>query len=69
MINNLSPHINMTLTEDDKIVLHLHSFMEFVRQEGKRYQSCQKKGETYQLNLDVSKVIQECFSELDCVCM
>lgn len=65
VLNNLSPHINVTHTADNRIVLHRHSFMSFVREEGRRYQSLQQKGKTYQLMLNTPNVIKECFSEFE----
>lgn len=65
VLNNLSPHINVTHTADNRIVLHRHSFMSFVREEGRRYQSLQQKGKPYQLMLNTPNVIQECFSEFE----
>ena len=66
VLENLKPHINTTRTEDGRIVLHLHSFMAFVRDEGRRYQVMMKKGKPYHLRLNTDKVIQECFKDLDC---
>ena len=65
VLNNLSPHINVTHTADNRIVLHRHSFMSFVREEGRRYQSLQQKGKPYQLMLNTPNVINECFSEFE----
>ena len=66
VLENLKPHINTTKTEDGRIVLHLHSFMAFVRDEGRRYQFFMRKDRPFHLRLNTQKVIQECFSDLDC---
>lgn len=64
IMNNIYPHINTTQTEDNRIILHLHSFMHYVREEGRRYQVYMKKGKKFDLHINVNKVIQECFSEV-----
>lgn len=66
IMNNLYPHINTTQTDDNRIILHLHSFMSYVREEGRRYQAFSKKGKKFDLQINVNKVIQECFSNVTC---
>ena len=66
MMNNIYPHINTTQTDDNRIILHLHSFMSYVREEGRRYQAFMKKGKKFELQMNVNKVIQECFSDVSC---
>ena len=40
--------------------------MAFVRDEGRRYQFFMRKDRPFHLRLNTQKVIQECFSDLDC---
>lgn len=63
---NLRPHINTTETSDHRIVLHRHSFMSYVRDEGRRYQYLKKKNSPFSLQLNITKIIQECFIDVNC---
>ena len=65
VLNNLEPHINVTHTDDNRIVLHRHSFMSFVREEGRRYQALMRKGKPYRLMLNTTNIINECFSDFE----
>ena len=65
IFRNLKPSINVTVTDDHRIVLHRHSFMSYVREEGRRYQLLQRKQRPFRLQLDLSKVSSECFSGID----
>lgn len=66
IFDHLKPQINMTITNDHRVVLHRHSFMKYVREEGRRYQFLQKKGVPFKLQLDITKIINECFSHINC---
>ena len=64
IFNHLRPPINISITDDNRVVLHRHSFMKYVREEGRRYQFLQKKGISFRLQLDITKIINECFADI-----